>query len=100
MESNGQMNPGTNQAEQPANHSWRARIKSLKNTPPIFRIVWDSAPGVVVSSLLFHLLAAMIPILILDITRKIIDTIYVVISHRTPLPGGFWLLVASEFLLA
>ena len=94
------MKTGTSESQQVANLSWLARIKSLKNIPPILRIIWDAAPGVVVWSLMFHLLAALIPILMLDVTRKIIDAIYVVISHREHLAGGFWLLVAAEFLLA
>src|SRR6202043_3756102 len=79
---------------------WRKRISSLKNTPPIFEIVWNAAPGIVTSTLLFRLLAAVIPISLLAVTRRIIDSIYQVTTHQQPLSHGFWLLVVFEFVLA
>ncbi len=36
----------------------------------------------------------------LMVTRRIIDAIYIVTSHHTPLPVGFWGLVALEFAIA
>ena len=89
-----------NEAPPPAKPSWRERVSSLKNVPPIFRMVWDAAPGVVASSVLFRLMAAVIPITMLGVTRGIIDSIYGVTSHQKPLSGGFWFLVALEFGLA
>jgi ATP-binding cassette, subfamily B, bacterial len=85
---------------QPIKLSWRKRISSLKNTPPIFEIVWNAAPGIVTSTLLFRLLAAVIPISLLAVTRRIIDSIYQVTTHQQPLSRGFWLLVVFEFVLA
>src|ERR1700686_1471864 len=76
---------------------WHDRFHSLKNVPPIFRMVWDAAPGVVAASLLIRLTAAVLPVAMLMVTRRIIDAIYIVTSHQTKLPGGFWGLVALEF---
>jgi len=84
----------------PIKLSWRERISSLKNIPPIFRMVWSAAPGVVTSTLFFRLIAAVLPITLLAVTRRIIDSIYRVTSHQEPLSHGFWLLVALEFALA
>lgn len=79
---------------------WHDRFHSLKNVPPIFRMVWEAAPGVVAASLLIRLTAAMLPVAMLMVTRRIIDAIYIVTSHQTKLPGGFWGLVALEFGMA
>src|ERR1700681_2991969 len=81
-------------------HDWHDRFNSLKNVPPIFRMVWEAAPGVVAASLTFRLTAAVLPVAMLMVTRRIIDAIYIVTSHQTKLPGGFWGLVALEFGLA
>src|SRR6266404_4025877 len=86
--------------QRPIKLSWRKRINTLKNVPPILAIVWNAAPGVVTASLLFRLVAAVLPITLLGITRRIIDSIYFVTSHQKPLSSGFWLLVALEFVLA
>jgi ATP-binding cassette subfamily B protein len=94
------MNIAMNEAQRPIKLSWRKRIRSLKNVPLIFRMVWEAAPGVVAFSLFFRIVAAAVPISMLGVTRRIIDSIYVVTSHHEPLPGGFWLLVAIEFALA
>jgi ATP-binding cassette subfamily B protein len=79
---------------------WHDRFHSLKNVPPIFRMVWEAAPGVVAASLSFRLTAAVLPVAMLMVTRRIIDAIYLVTSHQMKLPGGFWALVALEFGLA
>jgi ATP-binding cassette subfamily B protein len=79
---------------------WHDRFHSLKNVPPIFRMVWEAAPGVVAASIFFRLTAAVLPVAMLMVTRRIIDAIYVMRSHQTKLPGGFWGLVALEFAMA
>jgi len=79
---------------------WHDRFHSLKNVPPIFRMVWEAAPAVVAASILIRLTAALLPLAMLMVTRRIIDTIYIVTSQHTKLSGGFWGLVAMEFGLA
>jgi ATP-binding cassette subfamily B protein len=81
-------------------NDWLTRIKALKNLPSLFRMVWAAAPIVVTSSIVCRLLAAMVPLAMLVITRLIIDSIYRLTSHHTPLPGAFWWMVALEFALA
>jgi ATP-binding cassette subfamily B protein len=94
------MNMVMDEVQLPIKQSWRKRVSSLKNAPPIFRMVWDAAPAVVGSSLLFRFMAGAVPIAMLGVTRRIIDSIYLVTSHQRPLIAGFWLLVALEFVLA
>src|ERR1700681_112940 len=80
---------------------WGERLTALrKNTPLIFRMVWESAHGVVIASLAARLAASLIPLLMLGVTKMIIDAIYGFLSHQKALPGTFWWLVAVEFALA
>src|ERR1700680_356966 len=81
-------------------NEWQKRIQGLKNVPSLFRMVWAAAPLVVTSSIVCRLLAAMVPLGILAVTRLIIDSIYRLTSLHTPLPGAFWWLVGLEFALA
>jgi ATP-binding cassette subfamily B protein len=79
---------------------WRDRVAALKNIPPILRIVWEAAPKVIVSSATCRVLAALIPLAALAVTRVIVNDIVDYLNHRRALPGNFWWLVALEFLLA
>ena len=79
---------------------WRERIQALHNIPPIFRIVWESAPRAVTAGVFFRLLVALTPVALLAVTRFIIDSIYAFRSHGQPLPSYFWWLVGLEFSLA
>jgi ATP-binding cassette, subfamily B, bacterial len=81
-------------------NEWLKRIKALKNVPSLFRMVWAAAPLVVTSSIACRLLAAMVPLAMLAVTRSIIDSIYRLTSQHTPLPGAFWWVVTLEFALA
>jgi ATP-binding cassette subfamily B protein len=81
-------------------NEWLKRIKALKNVPLLFRMVWVADPLVVTSSIACRLLAAMVPLAILAVTRMIIDSIYRLTSQHTPLPGAFWWVVTLEFALA
>jgi ATP-binding cassette subfamily B protein len=80
--------------------NWREHIKAVRNVPPLFKMVWKAAPGIVASSIFLRLLAALIPLAILAVTKVIIDSIYSLTSHHAALPEMFWWLVALEFVLA
>lgn len=87
--------------KQEERHSnWREHIKGVRNVPPLFKIVWRAAPGVVTASIFLRLLAALVPLAVLAVTKVIIDSIYNLTSHHTGLPVVFWWLVALEFALA
>jgi ATP-binding cassette, subfamily B, bacterial len=79
---------------------WRERLRALGNIPPLFKIVWEAAPQIVVSSLVVRVVIALIPVTMLAVTRLIIDSIDRLTAHGVPLPGYFWWLVAAEFGLA
>jgi len=89
------------QGTQGPSPKWRERLKALcSNTPPIVRMVWKSAPRVVVASLSARLAASLIPLAMLAVTKLIIDAIYALLSHQHALPAIFWWLVVLEFVLA
>jgi ATP-binding cassette subfamily B protein len=64
------------------------------------KFVWDAAPAVAVANLISRLVAALIPLSMLAVTRIIIAAIYALHAEQTPLPHYFWALVALEFILA
>jgi ATP-binding cassette subfamily B protein len=78
---------------------WRERISALRNVPPLLKIVWQSGPWVVGAGLFCRLVAALIPIAMLAITKQVIDAVQAHFTGR-PLPAHFWWLVGAEFGLA
>ncbi len=72
----------------------------MRNLPPVLKIVWDSGPVVVVLGLVFRLIAAVLPIGLLYVSKLIIDTIVYVITKHHPIPHKLWWLVVAEFLIA
>ncbi len=79
---------------------WSDRLRALQNIPPLFRIVWQSAPRVVTSSLICRVVIALLPVAMLAVTKVIIDSIYGLTSQHKPLPSTFWWLVGLQFALA
>src|ERR1700693_3100316 len=79
---------------------WRERISALKNVPAVLRIVWEAGRTVVVLGVVFRLIASLLPLGLLWITKLIIDIL--VRSRTTHQAIGTWLwwLVAAEFALA
>jgi ATP-binding cassette subfamily B protein len=80
--------------------AWRERLTALRNIPPGLKIVWESGPPVVASGIAFRVLAALIPLGILAVSRRIIDSIVAITRNHTPITRAFWVLVAMEFALA
>src|SRR5580704_991278 len=79
---------------------WRERLSALRNVPAVLKIVWDSGPAVVVFGLLSRLFASLLPVVLLWITKLIIDGIVHAVSTHQPVQPRFWWLVATEFCLA
>jgi ATP-binding cassette subfamily B protein len=79
---------------------WRERFAALKNIPPVLRMVWEAAPRVIVASITCRVLAALIPLAALAVTRVIVNDIFNLLNHGSTLPQHFWWLVALEFALA
>ena len=79
--------------------SWQERLRALHNVPPLLKIVWESGPGVVGGGLCFRVLAALVPISVLAVSKLILDAVQAKFSGH-PLPAPFWFWVAAEFGLA
>jgi ATP-binding cassette subfamily B protein len=80
--------------------SWQERLSALRNIPPVLKIVWDSGPVVVSLGLLFRLIASLLPLALLGITKLIIDAIVHSLTSHQPIQPRFWWLVAAEFGVA
>jgi ATP-binding cassette subfamily B protein len=81
-------------------NGWRERVSALRNVPAVLRIVWDSGRAVVVLGVVFRIVASVLPLGLLWITKLIIDIL--VHAHTTNEAVGtrLWWLVAGEFSLA
>jgi ATP-binding cassette subfamily B protein len=79
---------------------WKDRLTSLRNTLPIFRMVWEASPRIVVANVGVRLVVSLLPLAMLAVTKVIIDSIYRYKAYHTALPTYFWWLVAIEFALA
>jgi ATP-binding cassette, subfamily B, bacterial len=81
-------------------NGWRERISALRNVPAVLRIVWESGRAVVVLGIVFRVVASILPLGLLWITKLIVDIL--VRAHTTHQAVGtrLWWLVAAEFSLA
>ncbi len=79
--------------------SWGERIAALRNIPPLLSIVWNAGRGVVAGGVLCRILAALVPVSMLAVSKRILDGVQSHFAHN-PLPHNFWYLVAAEFGLA
>jgi ATP-binding cassette subfamily B protein len=78
--------------------AWGTRLQSLKNIPPVLKIIWDSSPAVVSWGLVLRGIVALSPLALLAVGRLIIKAVDV--ASGTPLRPHFWWLVGLEFGLA
>ena len=81
-------------------NGWRERISALRNVPAVLGIVWEAGRAVVVLGVVFRLIAAVLPLGLLWITKLIIDGIVHAITTHQAVAARLWWLVAAEFSLA
>jgi ATP-binding cassette subfamily B protein len=79
--------------------SWQERIRALHHVPALVRIVWQSGPPVVSGMLSCRLVAALLPVAMLAVSKRILDGVQVHTAGK-PLPPFFWWLVGGECALA
>ena len=79
---------------------WKDRLAALRNTLPIFKMVWDASPRIVASNISVRVVVSLLPLAMLAVTQVIIDSIYNLTAKHVALPGYFWWLVGLEFALA
>jgi ATP-binding cassette, subfamily B, bacterial len=80
--------------------AWNDRLRALRNIPPVLHIVWESGPSVVVWSGALRIMAGLVPLSTLAVTRWIIDAVVAHVSRMQPLAAAFWWYVGLEFALA
>jgi ATP-binding cassette, subfamily B, bacterial len=90
----------TNAQNQTLWKAWDKRLRALRNLPPVLRMVWESGPRVVVAGAGLRIVAALIPLALLAVTRWIIDAVVAHVAKGGVLPRDFWWVVALEFALA
>lgn len=79
---------------------WQERIFALGNVPAVLKIVWESGPAIVIFGIVSRIFSSLLPVLLLWITKLIIDGIVHAVSNHQPVGPRFWWLVAAEFSLA
>jgi ATP-binding cassette subfamily B protein len=81
-------------------NGWRERVSALRNVPAVLRIVWQAGRTVVVLGVVFRVIASVLPLGLLWITKLIIDGIVHAVTAHQVVAVRLWWLVAAEFLLA
>jgi ATP-binding cassette, subfamily B, bacterial len=76
------------------------RLTGLKTLPKILHILWDAAPRLVCLLVSLRVVAALIPIGLLAVSKRIIDLIVVTRTHPAASHGSLWPWLISEFILA
>jgi len=80
--------------------SWRARLASLQNVRPLLRVVWETSPALVVTSIVLRLFRGLLPLAMLWVSKLILDAVVGRISRGTGTLASIWKLVALELGLA
>ena len=81
-------------------NAWNERLRALKNIPPVLRIVWESGPAAVLWGCSLRVVAGLVPLSTLAVTRWIIDAVVAHVARKQPLTRAFWWYVGLEFGLA
>lgn len=77
---------------------WRERFRALQHVPSLLRIVWRSGRAVVCGVVAGRLVGALIPLVMLAVSKQILDAVQAHVAGQG-LPSYFWWLVAAEFCL-
>jgi ATP-binding cassette, subfamily B, bacterial len=80
--------------------SWQERLSALRNTPVVLKIVWASGGVVVSLGIAFRIVASLLPLGLLWVSKLIVDTVVQVVNTHQAIPVKLWYLVAAEFGLA
>jgi len=79
---------------------WQDRLSALRNVPPVLKIVWQSGPAVVAFGILARVLASLLPVGLIWISKPIIDGIVRAVQGHQAVSPRLWWLVGIEFALA
>jgi ATP-binding cassette subfamily B protein len=79
--------------------SWQERLRALHHIPSLVGIIWHSGPPVVCGVFVCRLVAALIPLAMLTVSKRILDAVQAHYAGHA-LPPLFWELVGAEAALA
>ena len=92
------MNPHAPKSDAPL--PWRERLRALQNLPPLLRMVWDTSPWLVSSSLFLRLISSFLPVAQLWVGKLIVDQVVRRIAHRPTDPRLVWKYLVIEIGIA
>jgi ATP-binding cassette, subfamily B, bacterial len=80
--------------------TWSARFASLRYVRPLLKLVWETSPPLVLTSVLLRLTRAMLPLAMLWVPKLIIDGVVAWVKNGSGSLDHIWKLVGLEFGLA
>jgi ATP-binding cassette, subfamily B, bacterial len=80
--------------------TWRTRLAAMRYVRHLLRLVWETSPPLVMSSVTLRLIRALMPLAMLWVPKLIIDATVAWVTHRGGSLEHIWKLVALEFGLA
>jgi ATP-binding cassette subfamily B protein len=80
--------------------TWRTRLSSLRNVRPLFGMVWETSPPLVLATMVLRLCRAVLPLAMLWVPKLILDAVVAFVSRGTGNLNRLWKLVALELGLA
>src|SRR5690348_10530891 len=80
--------------------TWQARLASLRYVRPLLRLVWETSPPLVITTIILRLIRALIPVAMLWVSKLILDAVVTWVSHHSNGTATIWKYVAIEFGLA
>ena len=93
------MRPPPRKASEPP-PSWRERLQTLRNVPPLLRMVWATSPSLSLATLGLRFIAALFPLASLWVSKLIIDLVVRAIRSQPIDRSMIWKLQIIELLLA
>jgi ATP-binding cassette, subfamily B, bacterial len=80
--------------------TWQARFASLRYVRPLLKLVWETSPPLVLTSVLLRLTRALLPLAMLWVPKLIIDGVVSWVKNGSGSLDHIWKLVGLEFGLA
>ncbi len=80
--------------------NWRTRFNALKNIPPVLKMVWEAGPTLTVFSIVLRVVAALMPVSMLWVSKLIVDTVFQTVTKHLQPSSKIWFLLGIEFALA
>src|ERR1051325_9488611 len=77
----------------------RAKLHALRNVPSLLKLVWSAGRCLCVCSILSRGAAAVVPVGVLWVSKRILDEVVLLTRHERASPERIWHLLIIEFAL-